>query len=102
MVSACYANNYGFYVFNLDTRTIINGYSHEIAPGHTPKHANTLSSIHGSGNIITDHNDSDSKLFLCDHNVNTGGYTKFFISSNNRLNDLNYIENTSLVIAAHY
>jgi hypothetical protein len=58
-----------------------------------------VSAIHGSTNIIGDHHDGFARLFVGDFSITTGTFPKYFTTSNNRMNDLNYIEGTVLVMA---
>jgi hypothetical protein len=58
-----------------------------------------LSAIHGSTNIIGDHDDSLPNIFIGNFSITTGTFPKFLVCTNNRMNDLNYIEGTVLVIA---
>jgi hypothetical protein len=58
-----------------------------------------VSAIHGSTNIIGDHIDSLFNLYVGDFSITTGTFPKSFVTSNNRMNDLNYIESTALVLA---
>jgi hypothetical protein len=61
-----------------------------------------VSAIHGSTNIIGDHNDSLFNLYVGDFSITTGTFPKYFVTSNDRMNDLNYIEGTTLVIASAF
>ena len=61
-----------------------------------------MSAIHGSTNIIGDHEDSLFNLYVGDFSITTGTFPKYFVSSNTAMNDLNYIEGTMLVMATAY
>jgi hypothetical protein len=103
MINACIVNGKGFNLFDYDTRATNNGFTHEVASGHpTTKWARSVAAIHGSTNIIGDHQDSLFELYVGDFSITTGTFPKFFISSNNAMNDLNYIEDTVLIIATAY
>jgi hypothetical protein len=100
MINACNVANKGFNLFDYDTRATNNGFTHEVASGHaTTKLGWSVSAIHGSTNIIGDHNDSLFNLYVGDFGITTGTFPKFFVCSTNLMNDLNYIEGTVLVIA---
>jgi hypothetical protein len=100
MINSCTIVNFGFHIFDFNTRATLNGFTHEVASGHpTSKFARSVSAIHGSTNIIGDHDDSLARLFVGDFSITTGTFPKFFVTSNNLMNDLNYIEGTVLVIA---
>jgi hypothetical protein len=58
-----------------------------------------VSAIYGSTNIIGDHFDGRMELYVGDFSITTGTFPKFFVNSNNAMNDLNYIEGTVLVMA---
>jgi hypothetical protein len=99
MVNSCNVATKGFLVFDYDTRSTNFGYTHEVASGHaSTKFAVSVSSIHGSATIIADHEDSLFNLYLSDFTQTTGAFAKFFVSSNNKINDINYIELAALVI----
>jgi hypothetical protein len=103
MVNACDDTNRGFNAFNYDTRATNAGFSHEVASGHpTTRKGNSISAIHGTTNIIGDHEDSLFNLYMCDFSITTGTFAKFFVTSVNLMNDINYIEGTVLVIATAY
>ena len=100
MINACFVVGEGFYIFDYDTRATLNGFTHEVASGHaTTKRASSVSAIHGSTTIIADHWDSISNLYVGDFSITTGTFPKFFVTSNNQMTDLNYIEGTMLVMA---
>jgi hypothetical protein len=100
MISACNVASYGFYAFDYDTRATNGGYTHELASGHaTTKRGFSVSTIHGSTNMIGDHDDTLFNLFIGDFSITTGTFPKFFVSSNDKMSDLNYIEGTVLVMA---
>jgi hypothetical protein len=100
MVSVCNILTKGFYIFDYDTINTNFGYTYEVAPGHAAiKKARSVSAIHGSINIIGDHEDSLFNLYVGPFSQNTGIFPKFFISSSNLMTDLNYIQSTSLVMA---
>jgi hypothetical protein len=100
MINACYVTGKGFNLFDYDTRTTLNGFTHEVASGHaTTKEARSVSAIHGSTNIIGDHIDTLFNLFVGDFTITTGTFPKFFVTSNARMGDMNYIEFTALVMA---
>jgi hypothetical protein len=84
MINACNINNFGFYIFDYDTRVTSNGFSHEIATGHlTTKRGFSVSAIHGSTSIIGDYDDSRMELYLAPYTQSTGTFPKYFIPSNN-------------------
>jgi hypothetical protein len=100
MVTACWATGKGFNLFDYDTRATNFGFTYEVASGHpTTKKGISVSAIHGSTNIIGDHVDTLFNLYNGDFSITTGTFPKFFVTSNNRMNDLNYIEGTALIIA---
>ena len=100
MIAACDIATKGFYIYDFDTRATDNGFTHEVASGHpTTKTAISVSAIHGSTNIIGDHWDSLFNLYVGDFSITTGTFPKFFVTSNNLMGDLNYIEGTVLIIA---
>ena len=100
MVSACYENTKGFHIFDYDAIATNAGFQHEVASGHpTTKRGYSISAIHGSTNIIADHNDGLFELYIGDFRITTGAFPKLFVSSNNAMIDLNYIEGTALVMA---
>ena len=100
MVNACWNVVKGFYAFNYDTRATLNGFTHQVASGHpTTKRGYSISAIHGSTNIIADHDDGLFELYIGDFRITTGAFPKLFVSSNNAMIDLNYIEGTALVMA---
>jgi hypothetical protein len=101
MINACWVNGKGFNVFDYDTRATNNGFTHEVASGHpTTKYGRSVSAIHGSTNIIGDHADGLFNLYVGDFSITAGTFPKFFFTSNNMMNDMNYIEGTMLIIAA--
>jgi hypothetical protein len=102
MILACYKSNKAYSVYDYDTRATAYGYIHEIASTHSSKSGWTCSSIHGSPNIIVDHYDSDNKLFIGAYTLTTTDYSKYLLTSNTLMNDINYLEGTSLVIAVAY
>jgi hypothetical protein len=59
-----------------------------------------VSAIHGTTNIIGDHEDTLFNLYVGDFSITTGTFPKYFITSNNRMQDINYIEGTMLVMAS--
>jgi hypothetical protein len=59
-----------------------------------------VSAIHGSINIIGDHEDALFELYVGDITITTGTFPKYFVTSNYKINDLNYIEGTVLIMAA--
>jgi hypothetical protein len=100
MINACGVNNKGFNLFDYDTRATNNGFTYEVASGHpTTKYGWSVSAIHGSTNIIGDHVDTLFNLYFGDFSITTGTFPKYFISSNNAMNDMNYIEGTVLIVA---
>jgi hypothetical protein len=100
MINACAITGKGFNAFDYDTRVTLNGFTHEVASGHaTTKRGLCISAIHGSTNIIVDHDDSIANLFFGDFSITTGTFPKYFVASNNYMHDLNYIEGTALIIA---
>jgi hypothetical protein len=100
MINACYVSGKGFNLFDYDTRSTNNGFTHEVASGHaTTKKGYSVSAIHGSTTIIGDHDDTLFNLYVGDFSITTGTFPKFFVTSNNAINDLNYIEGTVLIIA---
>jgi hypothetical protein len=100
MMIACYSSNKGFYIFDYDTRTTNAGFTHEVASGHpTTKYASSVSAIHGSTTIIGDHYDTIFKLYVGDFSITAGTFPKYFVTSSNRMIDMNYIEGTVLVMA---
>jgi hypothetical protein len=103
MINSCNVPTKGFNVFDFDTRATNNGFIHEVASGHaTTKKGWSVSAIHGSTNIIGDHEDSRAELYVGDFSITTGTFPKFFVSSNTKMEDMNYIEGTSLVIAVSF
>jgi hypothetical protein len=103
MISPCNVPTKGFNIFDYDTRATLNGFTHEVASGHlTTKWARSVSAIHGSTTIIGDHDDSLFELYVGDFSITTGTFPKFFVTSNNGMADLNYIEGTVLVMATAY
>jgi hypothetical protein len=100
MINACTVSTKGFYVFDYDTRTTDNGFTHEVASGHTTnKYGVSVSAIHGSTLIIGDHHDGLYNLYVGDYTITTGTFPKYFVTSNVRMTDLNYIEGTVLIMA---
>jgi hypothetical protein len=100
MISSCWITGKGFNLFDYDTRATLNGFTHEVASGHpTTRKAVSVSAIHGSTIIIGDHQDSLFELYVGDFSITTGTFPKFFVTSNNMMNDINYIEGTVLIIA---
>jgi hypothetical protein len=100
MINACYVTGKGFNVFDYDTRSTLNGFTHEVASGHpTTKKAWSVSATHGSTSIIGDHEDALFNLYVGDFSITTGTFPKLFVTSNNWMNDLNYIESTTLIMA---
>ena len=100
MINACSVTNKGFNAFDYDTRATNNGFTHEVASGHpTTKLGWSVSAIHGSTNIIGDHWDGLFNLYVGDFSITTGTFPKYFVTSNNKMNDLNYIEGTVLIMA---
>ena len=90
MINACWVVGKGFNLFDYDTRATNNGFTHEVASGHaTTKRGYSVSSIHGSTTIIGDHNDSLFNLFVGDFSITTGTFPKYFVTSNNAMNDMN-------------
>ena len=103
MICACYDFDKGFYAYDYDTRATNNGFTHEVAPGHpTTKYGFSVSAIHGSTNIIGDHYDSLFNLYVGDFSITTGTFPKYFVTSNNAMNDMNYIEGTVLIMATAF
>ena len=100
MINACDFSGKGFNVFDYDTRATFNGFTHEVASSHpTTKSGRSVSAIHGSTNIIVDHDDTFFNLYVGDFSITTGTFPKYFICSNIKMNDLNYIEGTVLIMA---
>jgi hypothetical protein len=100
MISACHVLNKGFNLFDYDTRATNNGFTHEVASGHsTTKRGHSVSAIHGSTTIIADHDDTLFNLYIGDFSITIGTFPKYFVSSNLRMTDMNYIESTALIIA---
>jgi hypothetical protein len=100
MMSACYVSGKGFIIFDYETRATLNGFTHEVASGHpTTRKGWSISAIHGSNNIIGDHDDALFNLYVGDFRITTGTFPKYFITSNNKMIDMNYIESTVLVVA---
>jgi hypothetical protein len=100
MINACNVANKGFNVFDYDTRATNNGFTHEVASGHpTAKKGRSVSAIHGSTNIIGDHEDSLFNLYVGDFSITTGTFPKFFVTSNTYMSNLNYIQGNVLIIA---
>jgi hypothetical protein len=65
MIIACNVATKGFVIFDYNTRATANGFTHQVAPGHpTTKKGFTVSAIHGSTNIIGDHDDSRAELYV--------------------------------------
>jgi hypothetical protein len=84
MIIACLAADKGFLIFDYDTRATNNGFTHEVASGHpTTKKGLSVSAIHGSTNIIGDHEDTLFNLYVGDFSITTGTFPKFFVTSNN-------------------
>jgi hypothetical protein len=103
MIVACYVSGKGFIIFDYDTRATFNGFTHEVASGHpTTKKGYSPSAIHGSTNIIGDHADTLFNLYVGDFSITTGTFSKSFVSSNDAIIDLNYIEGTVLIMATAY
>ena len=61
-----------------------------------------MSAIHGSTNIIGDHNDGIFNLYVGDFSITTGTFPKFFVTSTTLMAEINYIQGTVLVIATSY
>ena len=61
-----------------------------------------MSAIHGSTTIIGDHNDSLFNLYVGDFSITTGTFPKSFVTSNNMMADMNYIQGTVLVMATSF
>jgi hypothetical protein len=61
-----------------------------------------VSAIHGSTNIIADHEDTLFNLYVGDFSITTGPFPKYFVASNNRMIDINYIEGTVLIMATSH
>jgi hypothetical protein len=100
MINACNVSGKGLYAFDYDTRATNNGFTHEVASGHpTAKRGISVSAIHGSTNIIGDHDDSINRLYVGDFSITTGTFPKYFLTYSAYMNDLNYIEGTVLVMA---
>jgi hypothetical protein len=100
MINACNVSTKGFNLFDYDTRATNNGFTHEVASGHaTTKNGVSVSAIHGSTNIIGDHNDSLFNLYVGDFSITTGTFPKLFVASNSAIRDMNYIEGTVLILA---
>jgi hypothetical protein len=100
MINACNIGTKGFNAFDYDIRATANGFTHQVASGHpTTKKGWSVSAIHGSTNIIGDHDDTLFNLYFGDFSITTGTFLKLFTTSNARINDLNYIEGTALIIA---
>jgi hypothetical protein len=101
MINPCYVVGKGFNVFDYDLRTNgLNGFTHEVASGHaTTKRGRSVSAIHGSTIIIADHEDTFFNLYVGDFSITTGMFSKLFVSSNDLMTDMNYIEGTVLIIA---
>jgi hypothetical protein len=100
MINACAVTGKGFNVFDYNTRATNNGFSHEVASGHpTTKKGYSVSAIHGSTSVIGDHDDSRTELYAGDFSITTGTFPKLFVTSSNRMNDMNYIEGTVLIMA---
>jgi hypothetical protein len=57
-----------------------------------------VSAIHGSTNIIADHDDIRFELYVGDFTVTTT-FSKLFVTSNNKMEDMNHIEDTVLLMA---
>jgi hypothetical protein len=103
MINVCNVSNKGFNVYNYDTRATANGFTHEVASGHaTAKAARSVSAIHGSTNIIADHDDNRKELYVTIFSQTTGPFPKLFVTSSNVTDDMNYIEGTALIIATSY
>jgi hypothetical protein len=101
MINTCLVSGKGFNAFDYDTRATNNGFTHEVASGHpTTKLAASVSAIHGSTNIIGDHQDTLLNLYVGDFSITTGAFPKSFVTSNNVMYDMNYIEGTVLVMAS--
>jgi hypothetical protein len=100
MINGCFIAGKGFNVFDYDTRATLNGFTHEVASGHaTTKKGYSVSAIHGSTNIIGDHADGRLELYVGEFSITTGTFPKYFFTSNDPMNDLNYIEGTALIMA---
>jgi hypothetical protein len=100
MINACRNDGKGFNIFDYDTIAILNGFTHQVASGHpTTRNGYSVSAIHGSTNIIGDHNDNRKELYVGDFSITTGTFPKSFVTSNSITEDMNYIEGTSLIIA---
>jgi hypothetical protein len=100
MINACPVAGKGFQIFDYDTRVTANGFTHQVASGHpTTKAGVGVSAVHGSTNIIGDHDDSRFELYVGDFSITTGTFPKYFVTSNNRMHDMNYIEGSALIIA---
>jgi hypothetical protein len=83
-----------------DTRATLNGFNHEVASGHaTAKKGYSVSAIHGTTTIIGDHDDTLFNIYVGDISITTETFPKFFVTSGNKMADLNYIESTVLIIA---
>jgi hypothetical protein len=102
MVNACRVTAKGFNVFDYDIRATNNGFTHEVASGVTTRKATSVSAIHGSTNIIGDHEDGLFNLYIGDFSITTTTFPKSFVSSSNYTFDLNYIEGTVLIIAVSF
>jgi hypothetical protein len=77
MINACAITGKGFNLFDYDTRATNNGFSHEVASGHTTtKYGRSISAIHGSTNIIGDHEDSLFNLYVGAFSITTGTFPK--------------------------
>jgi hypothetical protein len=100
MINACWVSGKGFNAFDYDTRATLNGFTHQVASGHaTTKKCASVSAIHGSTNIIGDHEDTRFELYVGDFSITTGTFPKYFATSNTYMNDMNYIEGTVLIMA---
>jgi hypothetical protein len=104
MINACNVSGKGFLIFDYDLRTNgLNGFTHEVASGHaTARKGFSVSAIHGSTNIIGDHTDGLSNLYVGDFSITTGTFPKFFVTFTNPMGDLNYIEGTVLIMATTF
>jgi hypothetical protein len=92
MINLCWATGKAFNVFDYDTRATANGFTHEVASGHpTTKMGASVSAIHGSTNIIGDYDDNLFRLYVGDFSITTGTFPKFFVTSNDKMLDMNYI-----------
>jgi hypothetical protein len=103
MINACANTGKTFNLFDYDTRATNNGFTHEVASGHpTTKNCYSVSAIHGSTNIIGDHDDSRMELYVGDFSITTGTFPKYFVCSIDKMSDMNYIEGTVLIMATSH